>query len=429
MGKTGYPVELTDEQKAYLQDLKSEPDITWRDIARLFNAKFDKEFSDQALRKKWYRLVSSGEVEHQPAGDRALAQTLVRQNEALRRDLKKERIKTQQVVDACTSAILKHNIKPIKRPPASSKKSKHNLDAHLLRTDAQAGERVNPRETSGLGDYNFNVYKDRVRRLRDKVLLFREQDKTSLGLDKLVIPWLGDHVEGETVYPGQAYHIDKILVDQVFESAFFEINEFILPLAAEFPRLEIFTVYGNHGRAGRKGDNHFRTNWDYVFYMMLKTVLHFAAPHVKVFVSDSPTMLVEHGNFLFCYKHGDDVRGWMGLPYYGLDRMARRTSKMFNKSVDYYCVGHFHRPASLDDHILVGGTLAGGSDLSINKLGLTSVPSQKLFYFHRRHGVNRTSNLYLSDQVNLTPDEHGIYTPTVPELQLGRVDNAKGQGS
>ena len=48
--------------------------------------------------------------------------------------------------------------------------------------------------------------------------------------------------------------------------------------------------------------------------------------------------------------------------------------------------------------------------LSINQMTMATRPSQKIFYFDSEYGINRESNLYLSEPVKLVPDERGIYT-------------------
>ncbi len=353
-----------------------------------------------------------GDIKSKKGGlsDYDLFVSLSKQNEILQEELRRERIKTQQVVEACLAGIAKLKIKPVK-PPKPTKKKEHELEAHILRSDCQIGEVVDPQSTSGLGEYSFDIYLQRLDTLTEKVILFHEQDRGSLGLRKLIIPYLGDIVGGESIYRGQSFHIDRPLVDQLFEGVEAEVSRFILPLAERFENIEIYTVIGNHGRAGDKGATHTRTNWDYVFYRCLQNILATAAPHVKVFVSESPMMLVEHGEFLFCYRHGDEIKSWMGIPYYGLDRMTKRTTNMFNKPIAYTCCGHFHNPANINDSIIINGTMMGGNDLSINKMNLTTVPSQKMFYFHGRYGINRESNLYLADPVVLDADEFGILTP------------------
>jgi hypothetical protein len=91
---------------------------------------------------------------------------------------------------------------------------------------------------------------------------------------------------------------------------------------------------------------------------------------------------------------------------------------MFNKVIHYNCVGHFHVTGNISDIILVNGTMVGGSALSINKMASSGIPSQKMFYFDKKYGINRESNLYLADRVDLKADRNGIFTPISSGLSI-----------
>jgi hypothetical protein len=331
---------------------------------------------------------------------------LKRQNSHLLAELEQERDRTSLIVDALECACAKLNIRPV--APAKKVKSKLEQEFHALRSDEQVGMVVDPRTTQNLGKYDFDTYKKYLSRWLEKVLMFKEQDHESLGLNKLVIARLGDHVEGEAIYKGQAFYIDRPVVDQIFGSLELEVGV-IQTLAQEFHEIEIMTVSGNHGRIAKKGEHHTRTNWDYFLNRMLKISLQ-CQPNVKVFVSDDPVMIVEHGKFLFAYKHGSNIKSWMGLPFYGIERDFSRLPHLYGKVINYECIGHHHQPANIKDSMLVNGSFPGPTDLSVNQMTQGTRPSQKIFYFDPNHGINRETNVYLADPVELVGDINGIYT-------------------
>lgn len=366
--------------------------------------------SRQTLRR---RLGSWSEVKAKVLGPEkasATYQALIRQNKSLLKRIDKERDITQAFIDNCLAAIGKMAIKTV---PAPKKETKtENLEAHAMRSDAHVGEYLDPNIVQNLSHYDVETYQKRIERWTTKMATFREQDKNSLGLNKLILHHLGDQVTGENIYKGQSFYIDLHLTDQLFTSIEVEASA-ILTLAKVFPAIEIFCVVGNHGRPGRVGENHKRTNFDYLFYRGLKQALK-PQKNVKVFISESPSMVVQHGNFIFLLNHGDSAKSWMGIPFYGLERMFRRLPGLYNMVVNYELVGHHHQPASIgDSKVLLNGSLVGGSELSINRMGLTNLPSQKLFYFDHTHGINRETNLHLADPVQLEADDAGIYTAWV----------------
>jgi hypothetical protein len=369
------------------------------------------------FKKSWNEIVkmvlgssvdnlATVEEEQEPIS--ASREYLTKQNQVLKRELDKAHNYNQVFIENCLAEIEKINIKPAKIP--SRENSPDNLEFHALRSDAHVGEYTDPITVQGLAEYNSDIYAERVSRWTEKVIIFKQQDKKSLGLNKFVCNYLGDMVTGESIYPGQAFHLDLNLTDQLFRAVEIESNA-LLQLAQVFPEIEIMAVVGNHGRVGKKGD-HSEFSVDYIFYRTLQMVLS-KQENIKMFVSESPSMLVKHGEYTFLLNHGSNAKSWNGIPYYGIERMFRRMHDLYGIRVNVELMGHVHQSANLSDRVIVNGSLPGGSDLSINRMGLSNTPSQKIFYFDKYKGVNRESNLYLADSVNLTEDAQGIYTAYV----------------
>ena len=331
---------------------------------------------------------------------------LKKMNEKLLKDLTHERNRNQIIIENCLGAISKCAFSPADIPPPE--KVKYAQEFHAMKSDDHVGELVDPKWTQGVSEYNSDIFKERLHKWAHKIISFRDQDKGSLGLNKLVINFLGDIVTGEQIFKGQSFFIEFSAVDQLF-FAFNEYMKIILTLAQHFPEVEIYTVQGNHGRVGRKGEAHPRTNMDYIFYRLIEYAMR-QQDNVQVFVSESPTMIIRHGDYNFALNHNDDTRGWNGIPYYGLDRKARRLGDLYGMTIHYKLGGHFHSPANLNDETLLNGTMMGGSDLSINKMRVATTPSQKIFYFDKKHGIHRESNLYLAEKPVLKPDKNNIYT-------------------
>ena len=334
---------------------------------------------------------------------------ILSENQRLGKSLSKARDISQVIIDCCLTEIAKLKIAPVQIPRRET--ATENLEFHLMRSDAQVGQYTDARWVQGVSRYDSQIYECRVNKLAEKVSLFREQDHRSLGLNKLVVYHLGDQVEGEGIFKGQPFAIDLPGVEQLFHSLRVEAG-FVLFLASIFPEVEIFCVPGNHGRPGRKGDNHPKTNFDYVFYRLLQMTLE-RQENVKVYVSESPSMLVRQGEFNCLLNHGDNATSWNGIPYYGLDRVAKRVHELYGMVINYNFCGHHHTPCNLADRVIMNGCLPGGSDFSVNRLTVATRPSQKIFYFDKDHGINRESNLYLAEPVKMEADENGIFTAYV----------------
>jgi len=66
-------------------------------------------------------------------------------------------------------------------------------------------------------------------------------------------------------------------------------------------------------------------------------------------------MLVKRMNRVHLLLHGEDIKGWMNIPFYGLERSDARYKEMlhdFGISYDYYHCGHHHQSVQIRDAVL-----------------------------------------------------------------------------
>jgi len=322
--------------------------------------------------------------------------------------LRDQRDIIEQIITAAAAAMPKAD--PIR--PGTRSRAKLEQEFHALRGDEQAGARVDAIDTNGIGSYNLEKYAQYVELWTQKILQFKREDERALGLNKLVIAHLGDWIEGESIYPGQPFHIVDNISNVIFNHVLPLEVEAIRILSSVFADIEIFCITGNHGRAGRKGEHHWHSSFEYMLLRMLQFALQ-SLDNVRVYVSESVSMLVRHGAFTFCYDHGSHLQSNYGVPYYSLDRTYKALPNLYNQIVDAYATGHKHTPTNLSDHVIMNGAFVGANDLSVNKLKCHARPVQKVFYLDREKGINRKTDIYLEDRPKLIADKHGIFTPYI----------------
>ena len=159
-------------------------------------------------------------------------------------------------------------------------------------------------------------------------------------------------------------------------------------------------------------------NWDYIVYKFLEEGLanqggiNFNCPR-----SPFDVAIIKNNKFLIC--HGDQIRSYMGIPYYGMVRAESKLRSMiekiknidglweemekegvdtndpkamlkfallYAKSFDYMVMGHFHQMGEMETNsggrIILNSSFAGGDDYSINSLLSASTAAQKFFGVH-----------------------------------------------
>lgn len=327
---------------------------------------------------------------------------LLTENRLLHSKLAKEEQRTQALLTTVQSSIA--TLKPVKvlNWPVPKGQSHQPEEFVALWSDFQIGQKVEPAETVGLEKYNFDIFCDRVDELYKGIYKVWDIHKSVRRIPRLNICMLGDMVEGENIFKGQGFFIDKPLVDQLFDGAI-KVATTIRSLAPLFPRIDIFCVIGNHGRAGRPNEFHHLTNWDYVFYNIIAGLLK-AQTNVHLYISTSPVMGVQILNTSLLLMHGDEVPVWLGFPMYGIDRAVKSYTIALHKVFDIVCCGHFHTKADMDVsamEIITNGALPGGSYYSMKRLKTRSIPKQVLFGIHPEIGKSFQYDLKLAKPTEL----------------------------
>jgi hypothetical protein len=172
-------------------------------------------------------------------------------------------------------------------------------------------------------------------------------------------------------------------------------------LATRFPEIDVDFIGGNHGRIGKFGDERFYDNFDLITGQIVTQGL-VDLPNVQCKVWTTPHALVQIGASLVHLHHGDKVKSFMGLPYYGLERAASRWTGLHQQFFKYIMVGHWHNPAAWDTNsgaeIIVNGSFFTGSAYSVNDLGLATPAAQWAFFLHRERGITARYKVGLSEE-------------------------------
>jgi len=293
-------------------------------------------------------------------------------------------------------------IPPPKTPPKDKlffNKKHEPEEAVLMWSDSQIGQFVDQKESGGLGSYSVDIFLQRLEFLKVSLKKIFEIHLDNTPYPVFNIFFLGDIIEGSTIFPGQDRQTDLHAVEQVI-FAVNKIAEFVAWVAALYPwDVKCYSVVGNHGRIGKKGEQSPLNNLDML-------VAHFCKERLKEFknvefhISESWYMIVEKLGWRFLLVHGDDVRAWMGIPYYGLERSESRYQRMMqdsNSGFNYFCCGHHHQEATIKSRIFMNGNWVGGSELSMKTMQVANPPTQLLFSVHPLFGVTWERNIQLQD--------------------------------
>ena len=220
--------------------------------------------------------------------------------------------------------------------------------------------------------------------------------------DRLWVYMLGDHVEG-AIHGGDKHTafqhamLGALSVGDVFAAGIAELAQF-------FPEIVLVCVSGNHPRQTKPLDwRGARENFDFLVATQVATRLqdYVEDGRVTVHAPDSWMAAVQVCGWNFLLSHGHEVKGWNGIPWYGLERKARRMAALFPSGtpLHYFCHGHFHQAASTPTP--GGETYGNGAwfatdEFALDALGSATRPMQWLLGVHEERGVSWRLPIHVS---------------------------------
>ena len=269
--------------------------------------------------------------------------------------------------------------------------SKTPITAVMHLTDWHIGERNAASEMEGWGGFDWQIAQDRVLgQLLPHFVEWVDTQRSGYNIKDLVIVETGDFVSGdiheelkvtnEFPLPIQTAKAGRLLGDVHCELAAHFDNVFVQQIGAD-----------NHGRLVRKPQaaQKSQNSMSYLVYEIANEV---AKKQLNMFPHRAEGMKLTFnvGKYVFLGEHGDTVKSWMGVPFYGLERERAReaTRRMHDgRGFHYIMMGHYHTPGfwgTSDAGGLIMGGCLGGTTPFDHSCGRISPPTQTGFLVGKR---------------------------------------------
>lgn len=324
---------------------------------------------------------------HNEANAQAELEAVKRQRDNLARQLYEVKHKRADylstVWDAVQDALSGVAIQPVKAPRLIRPKGDGPEEVCVpLLSDMQTGK-VTP-------DYNTEVCRERVMRYAEKIVRIANVQRADHPVRHCVVPMLGDLLEGTDVFPGQQWLIDSTLYRQVFETTPIIVVDFLRYLLANFDTVTVEAVQGNHGRIGRKGVFGPEDNADKMVYRVAKLMLR-DEPRLEFNLADpigerAWYKIMTIGQYRALLIHGDQIRGSMGYPFYGLGKKVHSWASGGLGEDSYFddvMLGHWHQLAMIPMNkrkVWQNGSTESTNTFASETLAAQSDPSQWLLF-------------------------------------------------
>lgn len=339
-----------------------------------------------------------------PTGARHVAELRAANNRLLR-DNEKNRASKAELVEAvyraAETAFSALDIRPV-QAPKPDKRSATSETAICVLSDWQLGKKTE--------SYSSDICRQRIELYAEKVAKITNMRRTDHPVKECRVYLLGDMIEGEMIFPGQAWRVDSSLFRQLCVDGPDILGSFLRSMLAQFERVRVVAVPGNHGRiGGRAGkESHPETNADLMLYEIVRREFR-AEPRLEW---GEPPGIVKAGGqpegywcafdtigtktaLLF---HGDNVKGHAGYPWYGFGRKLQGLSMLGQffserstyRPFHYAFAGHFHT----ENKMYVNGvrfwaspSTESGNEYAASELASAGEPGQLLLFAHPRRGI------------------------------------------
>ncbi len=365
------------------------------DMVRMKYRRTDWEAFFETKKKTEEMLESINNLEDEKRD--IIERTIANQERLIRR----HHARTEIIIDSMKSAYYRlPKPKPSEISYRPHQEARYRQEhAGIILSDSHVGESFTLEETGGLSEFNHEIFKKRAELFRTRMLEIIERHRHMYDIPELHVFSLGDIVAGmHDAGQWSPLYMDLDIYEQVM-SGFAVFRDILATWAKAFKRVHFYGIYGNHGRVGKRGQEKYHINWDRICYDFLQIGLadyDNITWHIPRAWFDVPNILGKN----FYLFHGDGIRGYQGIPYYGVERAEGRITSMHkDKRIDYFLLGHFHSPAELQTNngrIIMNGSWVGGDMFSIKDLKRLDRPEQKMFGIHEKRGITWMYNIDLA---------------------------------
>lgn len=255
----------------------------------------------------------------------------------------------------------------------------------LCLNDWQIGLKFDSDEVQAYNSYSAEIAQRRLRLMTEKLTRWTALQRNCYRIDKVVVLGLGDINDG-------ALRVENLMYtecpppEQAVRSGYM-LAEVLYSLEQLYPEVQVEWLNSdNHSRMFPKPMAQGRGRWSYnpVTAAVCQALLK-GHDTVKFTAHDEIKVDVEVEDRLLLIEHGNDIRSWMGIPYYGMQRLrgreAERRGHSRKRPFDYFICGHWHA-YHLEENMLVAPALCGTTPYD-HSVGRYASPGQVCFMVGR----------------------------------------------
>jgi len=260
--------------------------------------------------------------------------------------------------------------------PKTTKTSSNDCHVYLI-SDIELGQYIAQDDIGGNTEFNSEIAFRRMENFKDKMVEIYEQDPCS----SCHIILIGDIVRGlNNAGAWNPAYINEHIMDQV-DLATKMIVTILAQANSLYTNLAVTGVIGNHGRAGKYNEEHYKANWDMIVYRMAQRITESVNTNIAFNFPPTWYALQDLAGIKAIIVHGDDcpVQGANGLNAIRQKLNEWLHCTKISDNIDIVIMGHWHQPIFYSGKVIVNGSWSGGDVYSSKNLKVAHTPSQVFF--------------------------------------------------
>lgn len=266
--------------------------------------------------------------------------------------------------------------------PEAAEGGGHNHMHVLLLSDWHIGEVVDKEAMNGINEYDWEIAKERLNDVYKALVSF--QNNRPYPIDELVIALLGD-MNGGGNHEELSETNEFPAAEQCIRTGQL-IGQFIEKVVADYPKIRVIGVAGNHPRVAKKPANkRVYDNFDWLSYKYAE--LYLKNYDLEWQLPRSGYHIAEVAGKQMLFFHGDGIRSTMpGVPWGGVVRRVNEMKKQYAEQgvlLSYFALGHFHQANVTQGSVFMNGSLKGADEYSLKQFGGGERPTQLLLTFDK----------------------------------------------
>ena len=273
-------------------------------------------------------------------------------------------------------------------------------------TDLHVGAVQDPNEIEGFNAYSPEIAENRLTDLTTRWLKWTDYQRKAYTINDAAIIITGDLISGdihEELRNTNAYPSPM----QVSEASRM-VAALIAQIAPYFHSVAVhFVSEDNHARLTKKPQAK-EAGLNSLNYLVGKMIEAYVKDlsNVKMNVYPMLEKVINVNDRQYLITHGHNVRGWMGVPWYGVERKVGKEAQsrlhLIMQEVERakeigfhkYIFGHFHTP--IDTPLYSCGASLQGTDAYDHQAGRYANPGQSAWLTHPRNGEFNRINFNLA---------------------------------